>query len=181
MCQLIWRPNNALKRLGCIAKWVAKVAAHSKVLIDLDESKVQTRFQAKNCFYSADYEQENLTVSVSFQFFALAALLAVALAEEMETAESYPVATYHQGPALAASSAGHAYGAHGAHSQGYGAYGASNYGDHGRYADRAHAAHGHHNIGGHRAYDAHGAQGSNYGKYRNVGAYAQDKVRLRAR
>ncbi|GIY64290.1 hypothetical protein CEXT_102041 [Caerostris extrusa] len=75
--------------------------------------------------------------------------VAVAVAEEMMAAESYPVASYHQGPALAASSAGHAYGAHGQHSRGYGAHGASNYGDHGRYADRAHAAHGHHNIGGH--------------------------------
>ncbi|GFY11348.1 hypothetical protein TNCV_4473311 [Trichonephila clavipes] len=105
----------------------------------------------------------------------LALFVAVAVAEEMMAAESYPVATYHQGPALAASSAGHAYGAHGAHSRGYGAHGQSHYGDHGRYADRAHAAHGHHNIGGAASHDAYGAHASNYGKYRNVGAYAQDK------
>ncbi|KAG8199704.1 hypothetical protein JTE90_022153 [Oedothorax gibbosus] len=108
-------------------------------------------------------------------FAVLALFVAVAVAEDMMSAEAYPVASYHQGPAHAASSAGHAYGAHGQHSSGYGAHGQSHYGDHGRYADRAHAAHGHHNVGGYKAHDAHGAQGSSYGKYRNVGAYAQDK------
>ncbi|XP_035228484.1 histidine-rich protein PFHRP-II-like [Stegodyphus dumicola] len=37
------------------------------------------------------------------------------------------------------------------------------------------AAHGHHNVGGYGAHDAYGAHASKYGKYRNVGAYAQDK------
>ncbi|GFU34741.1 hypothetical protein NPIL_545061 [Nephila pilipes] len=119
-------------------------------------------------------QKENHTTTMKV-FAVLALFVAVAVAEEMMAAESYPVASYHQGPALAASSAGHAYGAHGAHSRGYGAHGASHYGDHGRYADRAHAAHGHHNIGGQASHDAYGAHASNYGKYRNVGAYAQDK------
>ena len=105
-------------------------------------------------------------------------MFAVALAEDLKTSESYPVVAYHASPAVAASSGGHAYGAHGARSAGYGAYGHGHYGDHGLYADRGHAAHGHHNIGGYGAHDAYGAHGSNYGKYRNVGAYAQDKVKF---
>lgn len=92
-------------------------------------------------------------------------------------AESYPVSTYSVSPAVASSSAGSAYGAHGARNAGYGAYGRSAYGDSGLYADRGYAARGAHNIGASRARDAYGAAASNYGKYRNVGAYAQDKVR----
>lgn len=104
-------------------------------------------------------------------------LLAAALAEDMMAAESYPVASYSVGPAVSSSSAGNAYGAHGARSAGYGAYGRSNYGDSGLYSDKASAARGQHNIGAARSLDAYGAQASKYGKYRNVGAYAQDKVR----
>lgn len=112
-----------------------------------------------------------------FQLFVVAALLAVALAEDMMSAESYPVASYHHGPAVSHSSGGHGYGAHGAHSSGHGAYGRAHYADSGAHGDKAHSAYGHHNVGAQRAHDAYGAHASNYGKYRNVGAYAQDKVR----
>lgn len=126
-----------------------------------------------------------IEIFLFFQFIAIVALFAIALAEDLKTSESYPVAayhaapavaTYHASPAVAASSAGHAYGAHGARDAGYGAYGASNYGDSGLYADRAHAAQAHHNIGGYGAHDAYGANAASFGKYRNVGTYAQDKV-----
>ena len=106
------------------------------------------------------------------------AFLAAALADEMMSAESYPVASYSSGPAVSSSSAGNAYGAYGGRSAGYGAYGRSKYGDQGLYSDKASAARGYHNVGAARALDAYGAQASKYGKYRNVGAYAQDKVWL---
>ncbi|GFS89069.1 hypothetical protein NPIL_473641 [Nephila pilipes] len=80
-----------------------------------------------------------------------------------------------QPAAVAASSQGHAYGAHGQHASGYAAHGNAHHADRGHHADRAHAAHGHHNVGAQASHDAHGAQASNYGKYRNVGAYAHDK------
>lgn len=94
----------------------------------------------------------------------------------MMAEESYPVSSIQVSPAVASSSIGSAYGAQGARSAGYGAYGRSAHGDQGLYSDRASAARGYHNIGAARSRDAYGAQAANYGKYRNVGAYAQDKV-----